>query len=148
MKLSALITQRQSLLEQARLANLAFAYERLSEFASRIARARLSGAVQLQALEPETGHYLASLTALQGSQSVIEEHFTDEDLMDLADVLSYATDEEEMDFTFSLEDLAEVFLTPLKTQLVQAGVELDAVETPGEESGHENSTGCSREEGG
>ena len=47
-KLSTLLTQRQALLRQARLANLAFAYTTLMEFAHRIARAQLSGRVTLK----------------------------------------------------------------------------------------------------
>lgn len=38
-----LILQRDALLRQARLANAAYAYQRLGEFAARIARARLRG---------------------------------------------------------------------------------------------------------
>mgnify|MGYP003350411490 CR=1 FL=1 len=41
MKLSFLLAQRQALLQQARLAHLAHAYDRLDDFTRRVARARL-----------------------------------------------------------------------------------------------------------
>jgi hypothetical protein len=125
MKLSILLNQRQALLRQARLANLAFAYAKLGDFAGRIARARLGGEVSLKHAAPDAGHYWASLTALAGPQSVIEEHFADEDLMDLADVLSFITGRNDHEFTFRLEELADKFLAPLRLELEQAGVALD-----------------------
>ena len=62
MKLSNILAQRQALLQQARLANLAFAYERLSVFTDRIAYARLSGQVRLQhvATDSERGRSLVT----------------------------------------------------------------------------------------
>jgi hypothetical protein len=64
------------------------------------------------------------LTALEGSQAVIEEHFTDEDIVDLAELLAYATDSEEVDETFRLEQLGVRYLTPLRRELEQSGVVL------------------------
>jgi hypothetical protein len=125
MKLSLLLTLRPALLRQAHLAGLAFAYWKLREFATRIARAQLRGDVHLQQAEAEAGRYWASLTALAGSQSVIEEHFTDEDLMDLADLIAFVTGETQLDLTFRIEQLAERFVTPLRLQLEQAGVIID-----------------------
>ena len=125
MKLSFLLAQRQALLRQARLAHLAHAYDRLDDFAYRIARARLHGEVRLQATAPESGNYAASLTARQGAQSVLEEHFTDGDIMSLADVVTDITGQLDLDLTFPLEELASRFLAPLRQQLLQAGIELD-----------------------
>lgn len=125
MKLSNILAQRQALLRQARLANLAFAYETLDRFATRIDRGRLGGYVCLKQAAPDAERYCASLTAIGGSQSVIEEHFTDEDIMDLADVISFTTGSESLDLTFRLEDLAEAFLAPLRAELEQAGVAID-----------------------
>jgi hypothetical protein len=130
MKLSILLAQRQSLLQQARLANLAFAYERLSVFTSRIAYARLSGEVRLQHLPVEGERAQPSLTALQGSQSVIEEHFTEEDLVVLCDVIAYTTGESEIDITFRIEELVDRLLTPLRERLEQAGIVFDIEEEP------------------
>lgn len=125
MKLSLLLTLRPALLRQAQLAGLAFAYWKLREFATCIARARLRGEVNLQQAEAEAGRYWASLTALAGNQSVIEEHFTDEDIMDLADFIAFVTGESHLDLTFRIEQLAERFVTPLRLQLEQAGVIID-----------------------
>src|SRR5690242_4343094 len=52
MKLSVLLAQRQALLQRTRLANLAFAHCRLSDFASRIGRAQLHGPVALKPVSP------------------------------------------------------------------------------------------------
>jgi hypothetical protein len=125
MKLSILLHQRPSLLRQARLANLAFAGAKLGDFAGRIARARLNGEVRLKPATPDAGQFWPVLVALNGRQSVIEEHFTDEDLMDLADVLAFLTGEGDAEFTFRLEELADKFLAPLRHELERAGVELD-----------------------
>ena|SRR6266542_3617823 len=126
MKLSQLLRAREGLIRRAGLANLAFAYQLLSNFARRIARARLVGLVNLKSADAEAERAWASLTALEGSQSVIEEHFTDEDLMDFADALVYITGGDEVDLTFRLEDLTENFLIPLRGVLEQAGVLVDA----------------------
>ena len=131
MKLSNILTQRQALLRQARLANLAFAYQTLGGFAERIERGRLGGYVCLKQAAPDAERYCASLTALEGNQSVIEEHLTDEDIMDLADVVSFLTGNESLDLVFHLEDLAEIFLTPLRAELEKSGVAIDSIAQPG-----------------
>jgi nucleotide-binding universal stress UspA family protein len=117
--------QRDALQRQARLANLAFAYWHLSQLVSRIARARLRGEVHLQPVEPEAGRYWPVLTAREGSQSVIEEHFSDENLMELSDLLGFVTGKSEADAIFRLEEMATQYLAPLRQQLEQAGVEVD-----------------------
>ncbi len=125
-KLSQLFKERQWLLSRASLANSAYAYALLSEFAARIARADLRGAVALRSPSPESDVFWATLVALEGHQSQIEEHFTDEDLMDLADAIGYVTGEKEVTITFRIEDFAETFLAPLRAALEQAGVVMDA----------------------
>lgn len=124
-KLSTLLTQREALLQQARLANLAFAYTTLGEFAHRVARAGLAGRVTLRQAAPEEERYWASLTALDGNQSVIEEHFADEDIMDLADVIAFTTANEALELTFRLEEVGELFLAPLRAELARADVAID-----------------------
>jgi hypothetical protein len=124
-KLSTLLTQRQALLRQARLANLAFAYTTLGDFAVRIVRGQLSGSVILKPADPSADRYWASLTALEGSQAVIEEHFADQDLMDLADVLGFILGNDAVEITFRLEDLAETFLVPLRVELEREGIMID-----------------------
>lgn len=130
MQLSHLLHQRPALLRQVRLANLAFAYAKLAGFADRIARARLHGECRLEPVAPEAERYLTTLTALEGSQSVIEEHFTDEDLTDFADAIVLATGEPPHEINFRLEHVPDLFLAPLRQQLEQAGVALDLAASP------------------
>lgn len=146
MKLSFLLAQRQALLRQARLAHLAHAYDRLDDFARRVARARLRGEVHLQASAPESGNYHASLTALQGAQSVVEEHFTENDIIDLASVITDVTGQLELDLNFPIEELASRFQTPLRQQLEQAGVSIDDREDPAMDSTPKGSVDPTRRE--
>ena len=132
MKLTQLLRAREALQRQTALANLAFAYQTLDAFAGRIARARLIGRVNLKPAAPDEDRYWATLTALDGSQAVIEEHFADEDLMDLADAIAYATGREDFDITFSLEEFADNFLPPLRHALEQAAIVVDLPARPSE----------------
>lgn len=125
MKLSKLLAQRTDLLRQVRLANLAFAYQTLSDFAARIERAQLWGAVSLKPADPSVDRYCATLTALECNQSLIEEHFTDEDLMLLADVVAFATGHPGFEVTFHLDDLEDDFIAPLRAELERAGVVIE-----------------------
>lgn len=128
MKISTLISGRPELLRQAHLANLALAHETLRNFARRIERARLTGRVVLQPTDPDSGRYCATLTALDGRQSVIEEHFTDEDFLELADVLGFALGQvtgDPRDISFRLEKFTASFLAPLRAELEKAGVAID-----------------------
>ena len=124
-KLNQLLDAREALQRQAGLANLAFAYETLREFAERIARGKLQGEVTLKSADTEAERFWATLTPHQGSQSVIEEHFTEEDLTDFADAVSFATGHEEFEATFSLEEFPQAFLVPLRSVLEQAGVQVE-----------------------
>ena len=126
-KLSTLLTQRQALLRQARMANLAFAYVTLNGFVERIARGQLRGTVTLKHAAPQSERYWASLTAVEGSQSVIEEHFSEHDLMDLADVLGFITGNDALDLTFRLEEISDVFLVPLRVELEREGIVIDQI---------------------
>jgi hypothetical protein len=141
MNLSTLLAQRQMLLRQTRLANLAFAYVRLGDLAVRIARARMHGSVNLKQAAPEAEACWASLTALEGNQSVIEEHFTDEDITLFADAIAFVTGENHLDLTFHIEELAERFVAPLRHQLEQAGVVFDYAAAPITEPHQGNSAG-------
>lgn len=125
MKLSSFLAQREVLLQQARLANISFAYKRLGDFAERITRARIQGALRLRQASSAGDSCWASLTTLHASQSIIEEHFTDEDLMDFADIAAFAIGEENVDLTFDVDDLDHRFLVPLRCQLEDAGVAID-----------------------
>ena len=125
MKLSNLISQRDALLRQSHLANLAFAYQQLEVLVSRLGRAQLRGLVCLQPRDPAADRFWPLLTALEGNQSVIEEHFTDGNVADLADLLAFNADRGEAAETFRLEDLGDRFLAPLRTELLKAGVQLE-----------------------
>ena len=125
MKLSKLLATRHILLRQAHLASLAHAYHALQRLAARVAAAKLHGLVRLQPADPAAERYWPTLIALEGNQSVIEEQFSDDDILELADavVLAIAANYDELDF--QLEDLAEKFVTPLRLALEQAGVAVD-----------------------
>lgn len=125
MKLSYLISQRKALQGQAHLANLAFAYQQLDALVTRIDRARLKGLVRLEPCDPSAERYWPTLTALEGSQSVIEEHFTDELIADLADLLSFCTGQGGTPWDLRLEELGDKLLAPLRCELRRAGVQLE-----------------------
>jgi hypothetical protein len=125
MNLHQILQQRAALLRSARLANVAFAYDRLGLFGARITRARLHGEVCLHRADPDADRPWPVLLAREGSQSVIEEHFTDEDIVELADLLAFLHDEEvPTAFTFRLEELAGRFRPGLRHELETAGVAL------------------------
>ncbi|HUR57640.1 MAG TPA: hypothetical protein VM029_08015 [Opitutaceae bacterium] len=125
MKLSKLLGQRSELLRQVRLANLAFAYSALREFAQRVHRAGLRGAVTLKPVDASEERFVATLTAHECSQSMIEEHFTDEDILLFSDVVAFATGHPGFEVTFHLEQLTDDFILPMRAELERSGVELD-----------------------
>lgn len=125
MKLTALLAQRQALLRQSHLANLAFAHQRLGEFGARVERARLRGPVVLKRADPENGRAWPVLIALRGSQAVIEEHFSDEDIIDLADVIAYALDARDAEVAFDLREIRSLFQLPVRLALEEAGIRID-----------------------
>lgn len=130
-----LLLQRDALLRQARLANTAFAHERLGILGARIARARLHGLVGLRPGDPEGEQPWPALTALEGSQAVLEEHFLDEEIVELTDILGFLGEDIPADgFRFRLEELAGRFMPQLRRELEAAGIalasEASAVEDP------------------
>src|SRR4051812_22342233 len=125
MKISKLLATRQSLLRQAHLASLAHAYFTLRRLAARIATVGLRGPVRLQPAEPRDERYSPALTALEGSQARIEEHFSDRDLMQLADAVALAIESDFDEIEFDLEDLEQFFAAPLRFALEQADVMID-----------------------
>jgi len=123
MNFHQLILNRTALLRQARLANLAFAWQRLDAFATRIARARLHGQVTLRLADPEADRPWPVLLAHEGNQSVIEEYFLDEEVVELADILVFLSENNQVaEFTFQLEELASRFLPGLQHELESAGI--------------------------
>ena len=125
MKTSKLLATHHAIIQQARLANCAQAYITLRRFAERVRRARLSGSVNLRQPKATEGRFWASLTALEGNQSVLDEHFSDEEIMEFADAVAFARDNSELDSTFRLEAMRVEFVTPLETTLKQSSVVLD-----------------------
>ena len=128
MNLSKLIASRETVLARARLANIAFAYATLTSFSAVVRRGQLSGLVRLQQPNEKEERFWASLTALSGNQSVLDEHFSDEDVALMADAVAFATPGVGLDITFALENLENEFIAPLEIALQRAGVALD---TPG-----------------
>jgi hypothetical protein len=126
MNISKLLATRQALLRQTQLANLAYAYATLQHLARRIATANLHGLVRLEPAHPDEESYWPSLTALEGNQSVIEEHFTDQDIMELAESLSFSMGDFDF-FEFRLEELNEQHVLPIRQLLEQSGIVVDAV---------------------
>lgn len=124
-RLSTLLKRRQDLLQQVRLANLAFAYTVLQRFRNCVQRAQLVGRVTLKHASPQADLYWASLTAHDVNASVIEEHFSDDDIMELSDVLAFVTGNDAVEITFDVEDVADLFLLPLRVELESEGVSID-----------------------
>jgi hypothetical protein len=125
MNFSQLLQQREMLLRQARLANLAFAYARLSDYAERIARAGLRGPATLHEADPEADRFWPVLVTHHGNQSVIDEHFVDEDVLELDEILMFLEDEgQDVDYTFDLEEMPQRYLPVLRRELEKAGVTL------------------------
>jgi hypothetical protein len=125
MKFRQLLLQRDVLLRQARLANLAFAYQRVSEFTRRIERARLRGAVTFHPGDPSAADPWPRLVADEGAQSVIEEHFLDEDIVELGDILAFLCEDGDAEMTFRLEELGDRLLPRLREELAAGGVAPD-----------------------
>lgn len=134
MNFHQLLHERDALLRQARLANTAYAYRRLGEFAGRIARAQLHGVVRLDSGDPAGERPWPGLTALDGSQAVLEEHFLDEDILELADILRFLGVDTGSGVSFRLEELAGRFLPGLRRELEQAGLSPGAVSPSTEDS--------------
>ena len=129
MKISKLLATHHVILEQARLANLAEACLTLRRVAERVTRARLCGLVNLRQPDAAAERLWASLTALEGNQSVLEEHFRDEELMEFADAVAFARGISGLDVTFRLERMSALFVVPLEAELRRAGVEFDLEDT-------------------
>lgn len=132
MNLPQLLRHRDALLRQARLANTAYAYVRLDAFAARIARARLRGPVALRPGDPAGGQPWPGLVALEGSQSVLEEHFLDEEIVELTDILAFLGEDVRAEgLTLRWEALAARFLPRLRQELEAAGITLPPGSAPG-----------------
>ncbi len=138
MNFSELLPHREALLRQARLANLAFAFARLSDYAERIARAGLRGPATLHEADPEGERFWPTLVTHHGNQSVIDEHFLDEDVEELDEILLFLEDQGfEVNYTFELESMPHRYLPALRRELEKAGVRLPAPTLRPEDSARE-----------
>jgi hypothetical protein len=125
MKIDHLLQQRSALLRQTRLANVAFVFAELSAFTDRIARGNLRGQVTLHLPDAATERIWPSLVGDDVSQAVVDEHFLDQDILDLADLLVFATGQgHRIAFTFRLEEFGRQFLPALRRELAAAGIQL------------------------
>lgn len=123
MKFSELLHQRDVLLRQARLANVAFAYEWLRAFAQRARRARVQGMLTLRDGDPGDGQPWPVLLADSTSAAVLAEHFLDEDIVELADILAYVDNgARPAERRFCLEELEQALIPALRRELEGAGV--------------------------
>lgn len=130
MNLSKLLTHRESLRRQTYLANLGFAYLQLCEFQRRFARAGLRGPARVSTCKPEEERFCATFVVEECSPSVIEEHFTDIQVYELAEFLALAQPEQGPDFSFTIETFGERFIAPVRRELESAGVAVDALPEP------------------
>lgn len=129
MKLSALLASRSTIIRQAALAHTAAAWLTLQYTSMRIAAAGLHGTVRLLQSDPDEGESpSAVLTSDEIRASILEEHFTDEDLLELAEAVAYATDSDYADVEFRIETLGELYAAPLLETLKKAGVTVDIEE--------------------
>ena len=125
MNFSKLLSSRQTLLRQAHLANLAHSYFTIRRLADRVTNANLRGLVRLRPTTVGDEACAASLAALEGNQSVIEEHFTVEDILELADSMEFAVDGSFAEIEFRLDELGVKFGASLRVALDRAGVVID-----------------------
>jgi len=123
MKFHELLHHREELLRQARLANVAYAYQWLADFTERVSRSGLRGEVTLRGPDPEAQRMRPELVAGDFSQAVVEEHFLEDEVAELAVVLAFLHDAVWIvELKFRLEELATRFLPKLRRELKEAGV--------------------------
>ncbi|HRE84460.1 MAG TPA: hypothetical protein PLN52_25685 [Opitutaceae bacterium] len=138
MKLNHLLQQRSLLLRQTRLANVAFVFTELGRFADRIARGQLRGQTTVYLADPDAQRAWPTWVAEEGSQSVLDEHFVDQDILDLADLLIFtAAHDPQKSFTFRLEEFEARFRSALRRELQAAGVEVPSATELTEGMNHE-----------
>jgi hypothetical protein len=123
MKFKNLLRRRQELLRQARLANVAYAYQWLGDFAERIARAGLHGSVTLRGPDAESGQSEVTLVAEDFSQAVVQEHFLEADIAELHAVLAFVHGAGIIvELKFELDEIAARYLPSLRQALEAADV--------------------------
>lgn len=143
MHFAELLHRRARLLQQARLANLAFAHARLADYAHRIERAGLRGSATLQPADPAADQFWPTLNSESAAQSVIDEHFLDEDVLELEEIVTFLQAEGfAVDETVELADLGRRLLPQLRRELLRAGVTMPG--QPGPASGAASDSASAR----
>jgi hypothetical protein len=123
MKFNELLRHRDLFLRQARLANVAYAYQWLGDFAERINRAGLQGSVTLRGPDSESGRKAAELRANDFSQAVLQEHFLEEEISELHAVLAFVHGAGVIvELQLQLDEVASRYLPSLRQVLESADV--------------------------
>jgi hypothetical protein len=123
MNFDFLILHRDELRRAARLANLAYAYQWIGNFAWKIAWLGVTGEVVLRGPNEEAGRDHAALVAQDFNQSVADEHFLPEEIDELHAVLSSVHDSGMiLEMKFRLEGLGDVYRPALRRVLEMADV--------------------------
>jgi hypothetical protein len=123
MNFDFLLLHRDELRRAARLANLAYAYQWIGNFAWKIAWLGVTGEVILRGPNEEAGRAHATFVAQDFNQSVAEEHFLPEEIDELHAVLSSVHDSGMiLEMKFRLEGLGDVYRPALRRVLEMADV--------------------------
>jgi hypothetical protein len=123
MKFSHLLHQRDQLIRQARLANLAYAHAQLQRFVARCQRAGLTGPCVLREGDAADGLPWPTLTAAGVSPAVLQEHFLEEEIVELADIFAFLDGGTRLpELVFLPRDLVQSVLPALRRELAEAGV--------------------------
>lgn len=138
MKFDDLLNYRDELVRHARLANVAYAYQWLSDFGARLAASGLKGEVELRAADAEGNPRRPSLGAVDFSQSVVEEHFLDAEIAELAEVLAFVHNGSVVvALKFRLEEVAARFLPALRRELEESDIFPEEPASSAEDAGRD-----------
>lgn len=123
MNFEFLLTHRDELRRAARLANLAYAYQWLGNFAWKVAWLGLRGEVVLRGADEPAKRPHASLLAQDFNQSVAEEHFLPEEIDELHAVICSVHDSGPiLEMKFRLEEIGDAYRPALRRVLEMADV--------------------------
>jgi hypothetical protein len=123
MNLDFLLLHRDELRRAARLANLAYAYQWLGNFAWKVAWLGLRGEVVLQGANAQMNRPQAMIVAQDFSQSVAEEHFLPEEIEELHAVITSVHDSGQiLEMKFRLEEIGDIYRPVLRRVLEMADV--------------------------
>ena len=123
MKFLQLLNQRDHLLRQARLANLAYAYARLQTFVARCDRAGLAGPLVLREGDADDGLPWPTLAADDVSPAVLQEHFLEEEIVEFGDILTFIDGGTRLrERELVPREIAQSVLPALRRELESAGL--------------------------